>query len=200
MDFPAVGQRLPCGLACAWMGRSRHRAMSGHSTSRSRPSRARVNAVEARPGRGPRSRGALRGIRSRGGGPASGGVRGRPCTASGNCRLKGSLSVVGGAPPRVPEHLPRGVDRLHPPARLGPRRRVRVVLAGEASIRGGDHLVLRLRVDLEDLVRIRASHADALSVVAGPSTVGTPGCDSSPRVAMESASAVESPGLARRNR
>ncbi len=40
----------------------------------------------------------------------------------------------------------------------------------------------------------------ARSQFALSATVGTPGCVSSPRVAIESARAVESPGLARRNR
>lgn len=101
---------------------------------------------------------------------------------------------------RVAEHLPRGVDRFHPPDRLGTGCRVRVVFTGEASIGGRDDLIFRLGIDLEDLVRIRPAHAGALSAVVEPAAVGTPGCLSSPNPSIESARAVEAPGLARRNR
>src|SRR5690242_15607232 len=46
--------------------------------------------------------------------------------------------------------LPRGVDRGHPGDALGTRH-VRVVFLRKAAVRGLDHLVLRLGVDLEDL-------------------------------------------------
>jgi radical SAM-linked protein len=62
-------------------------------------------------------------------------------------------SIVRGAPGRIPQELPCGVDGCHPRDAVGARD-VGVIFLREPPVRSLDHLVLGLGVDLEDLVRI----------------------------------------------
>ena len=65
------------------------------------------------------------------------------------------LSIEDGAREGIAEAVPRGIERGHPRGGLRTRSEVRVVFAGQPTIGGLDDLVLRLGVDLEDLVRVR---------------------------------------------
>ena len=86
---------------------------------------------------------------------------------------------------RVADELPRRIDRRHPGRSVGRRGEVRVVLARQPPVCGLDDLVLGLRVDLEDLVRV-----DRVRHRRGPM----------PMPSSDSASAAGSSGLSRRNR
>jgi hypothetical protein len=68
--------------------------------------------------------------------------------------------VVLRAPGRVQQEVPGPIERDHHRGRLGARRDVGVIAAGELPVGGDDDLRIRLRVHLEELVRVgRRRHA-----------------------------------------
>src|SRR6266550_9286112 len=67
------------------------------------------------------------------------------------------------------DQLPRRVDRDHALDRVDSRGPIRVIFLGEPAIGGLDDLVLRLGIDLEDLVRIRTDDHRAHASAAAPS-------------------------------
>ena len=123
---------------CASRGRSRRRPTSGRSSSRATPSRARGLVAPARTGcgRSGRESGAGAGRAGRGRGRRRGTCAGAPLDRSPRRPSRPPTArspIVGGAPRRVPDHLPRGVDRRHPAARLGARSRCPGGISGRAA-------------------------------------------------------------------
>jgi len=151
------------------------RSASGRATRRSRCRAERPRQatsprrVVAAPGRRPPARPVRRDRLGRSPGRRTGRRRwwgGRARRNGRPRRRSAALTIVQRAPSGVTEELPRNIDGRHP-GRPVSARHVGVVFLGKPPVRGLDHLVLRLRIDLEDLVRIH--RAGRLADVAGPS-------------------------------
>ena len=85
------------------------------------------------------------------------------------------LAVEAAARHRVAEQSQAALMAAIRAAASGARGQVRVVFAGKPSVGGLDHLVLRLGVDLEDLVRIACAPGIAPdSVPVGVGDAGWP--------------------------
>ena len=73
---------------------------------------------------------------------------------------------MGRAPRGIAQDLPRRIDPGHPSGRVEAGCDVGMIFLGKPSIGSLDDLVLSLRIDLQDLVRILVSGHAAIAAIA----------------------------------